>query len=102
MKMILDQRGVQVFLDAVVQVRGDRFRVALVSGRRDGNFIRHTLACGIRACDRFGLRLGGVVGYMSTEGDDALIAVLAHGDVTETRLIERLANRSLNVRSFRR
>src|SRR5579871_4026265 len=86
--LVLDQRGVQILLDALVEIRVHRFCFFFCASGNHCNLVRDDLSAGKGLRQRFGLALVGLAGDFSAKGHDALVTILIHCDVLEACLIE--------------
>ena len=101
MHLVLDQHGVQVLFDALVQIFIDSLHIFCLTRRNNSNLVCDNLPAGKGLRDPFGLILGVLRGNLSAERHDALVAVLAYGDIFEASLIERFTDAAGNLRRLR-
>jgi hypothetical protein len=98
--LVLDERGVEVLLNALVEVGVDGTYFLLRAGGDDGDLVGDDLSAGQGVGDGFGLGFLLVRGDRTAEGDDALVAILRDGDILEALLIEGLADSVRDVRGL--
>ena len=70
---------------------------AFAAGRGNGDLIRYNLTGCDRLRDRFCLRFVCICRDMSAKGDYTLVSILAHGNIFEPCLIERLTDAARHI-----
>ena len=102
LEMVLNESGIQVLFDALIQIGVHLFRVAFGACRHNGNFIRDNLRSGERLRDGFRLRLVPIGGDVPAKRYDSYVAILMHGYIFQIGVVERAAQGFGDVDRFGR
>ena len=98
MNTILDQRRVQIFVDAFVEVRIDRLCLVFNTGRYHSDFVRHHLALGQRSCDRIGAAFIVFIHDVATERHHAFVTILLDRDILDQMEVCFLFGKEVRIR----
>ncbi len=97
---MLDQRGIQVLFNGLIEIGIDCLGFTFISGRAHGDLVGNHQAGSIGFRDGLRLLLIGFRGNVALEGHHPFVAVFANTHIFESGLIQRLADVVGHVRGF--